>query len=83
MLTFEPLTKEALPALAPWFSVQTTKLGDYSLGFRLMWAERMGTEYALAEDCLLLRELMEGTYYYDYPLSRVQEAFSRLEERVF
>lgn len=86
MLTFEPLTKEALPALAPWFSVQTTTLGDYSLGFRLMWAERMGTEYALAEDCLLLRELMEGTYYYDYPLSRAQDggavgrAISAIEE---
>ncbi len=69
MLKFEHTQKEEIGRFAPWFSVQRTHIGDYSLGFQFMWHRALAPDYAFFGDCLLLKEVYAGKTYFYYPLS--------------
>lgn len=69
MLKFEKISKDRLETFAPYFAVQNTHIGDFSLGFQFMWNKALSPEYALSHGCLILRELYAGKTYFHYPLS--------------
>ncbi len=69
MLKFETLHREDVCRLAPWFFAQNTHIGDYSLGFQFMWSKMLAPDFAIYGDCLILRELYAGKYFFYYPLS--------------
>ncbi len=69
MLKFNHTQKEDVLTLAPWFRVQSTHIADYSVGFQFMWNKTLAPDYAFFGDCLILRELYVGKYYFYYPIS--------------
>lgn len=69
MLKFEKLTRENLEQFKPYFAVQNTHIGDYSLGFQFMWHKYLAVDYAFCGDCLLLHEFYAGKDYFYYPIS--------------
>ena len=69
MLKFEHTQKEDILHFRPWFERQKTHIGDYSLGFQFMWHKALTPDFAFYGDCLILRELYAGKYYFYYPLS--------------
>lgn len=69
MLQFQKLKKEDVLRLQPYLSVQKTHMGDYSLGFQLMWNDNLSPDFAIWEDCLIVRERFRGKLYFYYPLS--------------
>ena len=69
MLKFKHTNKEDVLHLKPWFEVQSTQIADYSVGFQFMWNKALALDYALFGDCLILRELYTGKYYFYYPIS--------------
>ncbi len=85
MIEFQKITKEQLIERASYFTEQTTHISDFSLGFLFMWGEHLQAEFALVENCLVLKEEFEGETYFHYPLSRSGEwegevrAIERLE----
>ena len=70
MLEFHSLCKEEIGRLQPWFSVQRTHIGDYSLGYQFMWHRMVAPDYALFGDSLILKEVYAGKTYFYYPISR-------------
>lgn len=74
MLEFEKTRKDAISLFKPWFSVQRTHIGDYSLGFQFMWHRDLAPDYAFFGDCLILREIYAGKTYFYYPLSASGDA---------
>lgn len=69
MLSFQPVTKEGLPLLMPYFAAQRLHIGDYSGGFHYMWHKLLHPDYAVSDGTLILRELYTGKYFFYYPLS--------------
>lgn len=70
MLQFIKTKKEDVLKFAPFFAEQTTHVSDFSLCFQFMWHKYFAPDYAIVEDCLVLKELYAGKYYFHYPLSR-------------
>lgn len=70
MLNFTDINKEAIGQLAPFFAGQGTHLSDYSLGYQFMWYKYLAPAFAVAEDCLIIREHYAGGDWFRYPLSR-------------
>lgn len=70
MLTFEHTRKDDLLRFKPWFLVQNMHISDDSLAFQFMWHKALAPDYAFFGDCLILRELYAGKYYFYYPISR-------------
>ena len=70
MLNFTDINKEAIGQLAPFFAGQCTHLSDYSLGYQFMWRKYLAPAFAVAEDCLVIRERYAGGDWFRYPLSR-------------
>lgn len=70
MLNFTKTKKEDVLAYAPYFAGQTTHVSDFSLCFQFMWHKYFAPDYAVVEDCLVLKELYAGKYYFHYPISR-------------
>lgn len=69
MLKFEHTKKEDILRFRPWFAKRITHIADYSLGFQFMWHKTLAPDFAFYGDCLILRELYAGKYYFYYPLS--------------
>ena len=69
MLKFERTKKEDILRFKPWFEVQNTHIADYSIGFQFMWHKALAPDFAFFGDCLILRELYAGKYYFYYPVS--------------
>ncbi len=69
MLQFKHTEIEDLGQFKPYFAVQNTHIGDYSLGFQFMWHKYLAPDFAFTDGCLVLRELFAGKYYFYYPLS--------------
>ena len=78
MLKFVKTQKEDVLAYAPFFQGQTTHLSDFSLGFQFMWHKHLAPDYAVAEDCLILKEFYAGKHYFHYPLSRTGDHAAEL-----
>ncbi len=68
------MRKEEVGVFCPWFSVQRTHIGDYSLGYQFMWHRMVAPDYAFCGDCLILKEVYAGKTYFYYPLSRTNDA---------
>ncbi len=68
-MQFQPIKKDNLIELAPYFQANKTRVSDFSLGFQFMWSEYMRSEYAIVNGCLLVKEVFEGKTYFHYPLS--------------
>ncbi len=69
MLSFEHTKQEDILRFKPWFEVQKTHIADYSLGFQFMWRKTLAPDFTFFGDCLILRELYAGKYYFYYPIS--------------
>ena len=69
-MEFLRVSKQEQAALAPYFRAQELHIGDFSCAFQFMWDDALKPAYAIVENCLVLRELFAGKYYYHYPLSR-------------
>lgn len=69
MLNFQRTQIEDILRLQPWFERQTTHIADYSVGFQFMWHKQLAPDFAFFGDCLILRELYAGKYYFYYPIS--------------
>ena len=86
MLTFSKTSKEDVVRFAPYFARQTTHISDFSLCFQFMWHKHFTPEYAVVEDCLVLKERYAGKTWFHYPLPKsgdaeaARRAVARLEE---
>ena len=69
MLKFEKLDKGRLEPLMPYFAANHNHLSDFSLGFQYMWSRYLKPDYTFAGNCLIIRELYAGKYYFHYPIS--------------
>ena len=78
MLEFTKTKKDDVLAYAPFFAEQRTHVSDFSLCFQFMWHKYFAPDYAIVEDCLVLKELYAGKYYFHYPLSRTGDAGAQL-----
>ena len=78
MLNFIKTKKDDVLAYAPFFAGQTTHVSDFSLCFQFMWHKYFAPDYAIVEDCLVLKELYAGKYYFHYPLSRTGDREAQL-----
>ncbi len=74
MLEFQKISKEEVVRFAPFFQEQTKHISDFSLCFQFMWHKHFAPEYAIAEDCLVLKEIYAGKHWFHYPLSRTGNA---------
>lgn len=70
MLTFQKTDKEDVVRFAPFFAEQMTHVSDFSLCFQFMWHKHFTPDYAIVEDCLVLKEVYAGKDWFHYPLSR-------------
>lgn len=69
-MQFQDVDIHDMHALSPFFGAQTLHISDFSLGFQFMWHDALKPSYAIAENCLILREKHAGKDYFHYPLSR-------------
>ena len=74
MLRFEKTNKEDVIRFAPFFAGQTTHVSDFSLCYQFMWHKHFTPDFAVAEDCLILKETYAGKIWFHYPLSRTGDA---------
>ena len=68
MLTFTPVTAEAMPLLRPYYEKCTYQLCEYSAGAKYMWRGHLHSEYAFADGCLIIRNCIDGVMQFDYPI---------------
>lgn len=68
MLSFTPVTENCLPLLRRYYAACTYRLCEYSALMKLMLRTSMPSEWAEATGCLVVRTLLYGRYYYDYPV---------------
>lgn len=78
IMEFKDIEKTKQTALAPYFSANCLHMGDFSLAFQFMWHDVLKPTYAIAENCLILREYYARKHYFHYPLSLTGD---REEER--
>ena len=78
MLQFIKTKKDDVLAYAPFFEGQTTHVSDFSLCYQFMWHKYFAPDYAIYEDCLILKELYAGKYYFHYPLSRTGDEAAQM-----
>ncbi len=69
MLKFQHTGIEDVMRFKPWFETQKTHIADYSVGFQFMWHKALAPDHSFFGDCLILRELYAGKYYFYYPIS--------------
>ena len=74
MLNFQKTNKEDAVRFAPFFAEQTTHVSDFSVCFQFMWHKHFTPDFAIAEDCLILKEVYAGRDWFHYPLSRTGDA---------
>ena len=70
MLNFQKTNKEDVVRFAPFFRGQRTHVSDFSLCYQFMWHKHFTPDFAIAEDCLILKEIYAGKEWFHYPLSR-------------
>ena len=70
MLEFQKTKKENVVRVAPFFRGQMTHVSDFSLCYQFMWHKKFTPDFAIAEDCLILKEVYAGREWFHYPLSR-------------
>ena len=70
MLDFQRTKKEDVVRFAPFFRGQMTHVSDFSLCYQFMWHKHFTPDFAIAEDCLILKEIYAGKEWFHYPLSR-------------
>lgn len=70
MLEFQKTKKENVVRVAPFFRAQMTHVSDFSLCYQFMWHKAFTPDFAIAEDCLILKEVYAGKEWFHYPLSR-------------
>ena len=69
MLSFETLTREALPRLAPYFAENPYRICDLTVGGVFLWRNVYSTEYAVREGHLFTRLYdKNGLIHYNLPL---------------
>lgn len=68
-LDFKPLEKENLPVVTPYFSTQTDRFCDWTVGAAFMWRHFFRCRYVITADCLLFQvRHTDGQDYFTYPL---------------
>ena len=55
-MILERLTKRKIKKLLPYFQAQNFRLCNYSAGVLFMWNKVLSPEYAIIEDCLIIKE---------------------------
>lgn len=68
-MKFQKADKLQQDALAPYFAAQMTHMSDFSRGFMFMWNDALKPDYAIVENCLVIREYYAGKCFYHFPLS--------------
>ena len=63
------LERREIPSLKRFYSVQNTRISNYSAGFAFMWGEDLSTHYDITQDCLVLCDSYDGDKYFYWPLS--------------
>lgn len=85
-MEFLSIQKEDVRQLAPYFAAQTRHMGDFSLAFQFMWFEALKPQFAIVENCLVIKEFYAGKCYFHYPVSLKNDeeeelrAVKRIEE---
>ena len=69
-MEFIRIEKEELAKLAPYFSVQPHRIGDFSVAFQFMWYDALKPAFAIVENCLVIREFFAGKCYFHFPPAR-------------
>ena len=68
MLTFTPVTADAMALLRPYYENCTYRLCEYSAGIKYMWRDHLHSEYAETDGCLIIRNTIGGVSQFDYPI---------------
>ncbi|HIY78643.1 MAG TPA: GNAT family N-acetyltransferase [Candidatus Borkfalkia excrementavium] len=77
-MQFKKLEREDIPALIPYFQKQKTHISNYSVSFLFMWFRHQNAWFAVAEDCLIVREQFITMPYFHFPVSRTGDEESEL-----
>jgi len=68
-MILERLTKRKIKKLLPYFQTQNFRLCNYSAGVLFMWNKVLSPEYAIIEDCLIIKETYDKISCFYYPIS--------------
>ena len=68
MLQFKPVTKQDAAKLRKYYKTCDYGLCEYSLGTKLMWRPALHPAWAEAAGCLLIRNMSDGRWVFDYPV---------------
>lgn len=70
MLNFEPITQKSIKTLREYYKNGLYRLCGYSFGCKFLWKDRLNSEYAQVENCLVVRHCVNGEYQFSYPLPK-------------
>lgn len=65
---FKKISIEDREILAKYLKVSKHRACDYSVGNIVLWSEVYNTEYAIAEDMLIIRFMKNNRYYFTFPM---------------
>ena len=69
MLTFNRINIRSAGKLRRYYKDCTYQLCEYSVGVKLMWKQHFNPVFAEHEGCLIVKNLIHGTVYFDYPVA--------------
>lgn len=68
MLTFSPIQSKNIDRVRRAYRYCDYRLGDYSLGTKLMWKTYFHPEVAFSDGCMIVKEHFKGAVRFDYPV---------------
>lgn len=69
MLSFKPVTKRDAPKLRSYYKDCRYGLCEYSVGTKLMWRKVLQPAWTEEAGCLLVRNVHNGHWVFDYPVA--------------
>jgi hypothetical protein len=68
MLKFKKLDNNSRCELCACYKKGNYILSDYSIGLKYMWREVLKPEFTVSKGCLITKNNINGTEYFDFPL---------------
>ena len=81
MENFKSLTKNDIPLIAPYFENESSFACDCSIGGCFIWCDFFQTKYAIIEETLVFRIVLDKKTRYTYPIGKnIESAFALIEK---
>ena len=81
MENFKNLTEADIKVIAPYFEKESSLSCDCSIGGSFIWSDFFQTTYAIIDEALVFRIVLDKKIRYTYPIGKnIEAAFSLIEE---